>query len=219
LEHREIDKAEQLFEQTLGNTMLRAAASRTVVAGAKIGMALIASKQKDYETAAALTGEAILTLESETDSDMLNLANGCNNLGAMLAKQGQFDEAQAKYERALELCRAILPASHPLRESRKQSWFLFFRRGLYGQSLPMIHGSISRLAKALGRENPHTQQAARNYVDCVEELKKRNIAVVFQEESRTGNTKRRLIATRLAWSSFPPRQRGVMTNRIEIGNR
>lgn len=193
LEHGELDKAEPLFEQILGNSMLQSAANQTVVAGARMGMAFIASKRKDYGRAVALTGDAVNALESETDPDIFNLANAYNNLGAMLAKQGRLDEAQAKYERSLELYRTILSDSHPLIANLENNLgYLFFRRGLYGRALPMIYSSISRLAKALGEDNPHTQQAMRNYLDCVEELKKKNIAVVFQAEVDNGEYKKHM---------------------------
>ena len=38
----------------------------------------------------------------------------------------------------------------------------------------------------MGADSPTTQQATRNYLDCVEELKKKNIAVVFGEELESG---------------------------------
>jgi tetratricopeptide (TPR) repeat protein len=205
VEGGEIEKAEPLFEQLLGDTTLRSSADRRVVAGALSGMAFISSKRQDYGTAAALAGEAVVVLESETDPDMFNLATAYNTLGVILAKGGRLDKAQAKYERTLELYRTILPESHPLIANLENNLgYLFFRRKLYGQALPMIYNSIPRLAKALGPENPHTQQAARNYLDCVEELKKRTIAVVFQKDIESGEFKKHVDANTIGMVVISP---------------
>ena len=91
LEGGKIDKAEPLFEQILGDKVLRSAVYRTVIVGALTGMATIASKRKDYKTAAALSGEAIAAIEGEADPNMFNLATGYNNLGAILSKCGRLD--------------------------------------------------------------------------------------------------------------------------------
>jgi tetratricopeptide (TPR) repeat protein len=186
-ERGDIDKAEALFEQILDDPKLRSAASRTVIAGALTGVAQIANKRHHYEKAASLAGEAVAALASGLDPDTLNLANGYNSLGVMLAKCGRLDEAQANYERALELLRTILPNSHPyIANLENNLGYLFFRRGVYGKALHLIYGSISRLARAMGPDSPTTQQAARGFLDCVEELKKKNIAVVFGEELESG---------------------------------
>ena len=125
---------------------------------------------------------------------------------------GGWTEAQANYERALELYRSILPKSHPaIANLENNLGYLFFRRGLYGQALPLIYGSISRLAMAWGAENPHTQQAMRNYLNCVEELKKRKITVVFQEEIETGEYKKKIESNSMGMvviSSVPAREHG-----------
>jgi hypothetical protein len=110
------------------------------------------------------------------------------------------------------LYRTILRESHPLIANLENNLgYLFFRHGLYGKALPLIYGSISRLAKAWGTENPHTEQAARNYLDCVEELKKRNIIVVFQEEIENGEYKKRIDSNTIGMvviSSVPTRDDG-----------
>ena len=156
-------------------------------------MAQIASKRNEYEKATLLVGEAVAALASESDPDPLDLANGYNSLGVMLAKCGRLDEAQANYERALELFRTILPNSHPyIANLENNLGFLFFRRRVYWKALPLICGSISRLAKAMGADSPTTQQAASNYINCVEELKKKNIAVVFRGELDSGQYKEKV---------------------------
>jgi len=111
----------------------------------------------------------------------------------MLAKRGRLDEAQSKYERARELLGAILPVSHPyIANLDNNLGYLKFRRGLYREALPLIYSSIPRLASAWGNENPHTKQAVLNFVRCVEELKKQNVAVVFQEEFENGEYKKKI---------------------------
>lgn len=183
----DIDKAEALFEQILDDPKFRSASTRAVIFGALTGMAQIARKRHDYEKAASLAGEAVVALESGSNPDPLNLASGYNSMGVMLALCGRLDEAQTNYERALELFRTILPESHPFIANLENNLgFLFFRRGLYGKALPLIWGSISRLTRTMGFDSPITQQAVRNYLDCVEELKKNNIAVVFGEELENG---------------------------------
>ena len=190
-ESGELDKAEPLFSQLLGDTVLRSSAAPKVVAGALSGMAVISSKRRDYAAAVALADEAVMIHESDTDPDTFELATMYNNLGAILAKDGQPDEAQAKYERARELYLAILPQTHPLIANLENNLgYLFYRRGLYEAALPLIFNSIPKLAKALGWENPHTRQAAQNYHDCVEELRKRNIVVLFRKDIESGEFKK-----------------------------
>jgi hypothetical protein len=57
---------------------------------------------------------------------------------------------------------------------------------LYGKALPLIYGSIARLARTMGTDSPTTLQATRNYLDCVDELKKKNIAVIFGKDLESG---------------------------------
>jgi tetratricopeptide (TPR) repeat protein len=192
-EQGDFDRAESLLEQVLNDPRLRSAANRKIVFVALTSMALIASKRKDYEKAVVLSGEAVAVLASDADPDKFNLANAYNNHGVMLAKYGRFDEAQANYERALELFRTILPESHPLIANLENNLgYLFFRRGVYGKAMQLIVGSVLRLAKAMGADSPTTQQAARNYLDCVEELKKKNMAVISQEEIETGEYEQKI---------------------------
>ncbi len=187
LRRGEFARAEALLAQVLDDSRLRSAADRGTVSGALTGKAQIASKRQDYETAVTLTREAAAELAAGPTPDGFRLANAYNSLGVMLAKLGRLDEAQANYERALDLFRELLPDSHPLIANLENNLgFLYFRRGVYGKALTLIFNSIPRLAQGLGDQHPTTLQAMRNYNGCVDELKKHNIAVVHQSEIDSG---------------------------------
>ena len=50
----------------------------------------------------------------------------------------------------------------------------------------MLLVAVPKLANGFGEEHPATQQAARNYLQCVEELERKKIAVVFKDDLSDG---------------------------------
>lgn len=117
-----------LFERILNEPKLRSAAVSNVLFGVLTGMSLIASKRNNKEKSVAFASEAIVTLEAGAETELFMLANAYNNLGVMHSKNENLDEAKAKYQRASELFKTILPNSHPLAANLENNpGYLFFR--------------------------------------------------------------------------------------------
>jgi tetratricopeptide (TPR) repeat protein len=173
--------------KTLHDPKLRPTLSSDGLSSVLQGLASVFKGRKEYEKAAAFALEALVALQSDPEVDQFRLANAYTTLGVLSAKCGRLDDAEANYQIAIELFRTILPESHPFVANLETNLgYLFFRRGLYAKALPLLLVAVPKLTKSFGEEHPTTRQAAHNYLQCVEELEKKKIAVVFLDDLQKG---------------------------------
>ena len=95
-----------------------------------------------------------------------------NNLAALYAKQGKYEQAEPLFQRALAIRERVLGAEHPDTASSLNNLAILYRnQGKYEQAEPLYQRALTIYERVLGAEHPDTKRVRENYLELLEKMK------------------------------------------------
>ena len=120
--------------------------------------AMLAYQKKDFMTAKDLFERALETLEQGEQPDP-HAATTLNNLGAVHANLGEFDQAELRYRNSLAIIETIQGPHHPdIAMGLNNLASLYFSQQLFKKAEPLWQRALGISERILGNKHPHLVQ-------------------------------------------------------------
>jgi tetratricopeptide (TPR) repeat protein len=101
-----------------------------------------------------------------------------NNLAGLYWNQGQYEQAEPLYQRALATCERVLGPEHPdMAQTLGNLALLYAAQGKYEQAEPLYQRALATYERVLGPEHPDTIRVRNNYANFLQEMKQKTKAV------------------------------------------